>query len=51
MQAKEKAHLEYDKFRKVIDLTPSQVEKDFQSVIKNLEARIKSSEGSENEEE
>ena len=50
-QAKEKAHLEYDKFRKVIDLTPSQVEKDFQSVIKNLEARIKSSEGSENEEE
>lgn len=35
-QAKEKAHLEYDKFRKVIDLKPSQVDKDLERIIKKL---------------
>ena len=35
-QAKEKAHLEYDKFRKVIDLKPAQVDKDLEAVIKKL---------------
>ena len=35
-QAKEKAHLEYDKFRNVIDLRSSQVDKDLEKIIKNL---------------
>ena len=35
-QAKEKAHLEYDKFRRVIDAAPSQVDKDLETVIKKL---------------
>ena len=35
-QAKEKAHLEYDKFRNIIDLQPSQVDKDLDAVLKKL---------------
>lgn len=35
-QAKEKAHLEYDKFRKVVDAAPSPVDKDLEAVIKKL---------------
>lgn len=35
-QAKEKAQIEYDQFRKVIDLKPSQIDKDLEAAIKNL---------------
>lgn len=35
-QAKEKAHLEYDKFRKVIDAQPSQIDKDLEAALKKL---------------
>ena len=35
-QAKERAYLEYDKFRKVIDIAPTQVDKDLQAVLKKL---------------
>ncbi len=35
-QAKEKAHLEYDKFRKVIDLKPSQIDKDLEAAMKKI---------------
>lgn len=35
-QAKEKAHLEYNKFRKVIDRQPSQVDQDHDAVLKKL---------------
>jgi len=35
-QAKEKAHLEYDRFRKVIDVHVSQVDKDLEAVLKKL---------------
>ena len=35
-QAQEKAHLEYDKFRKVIDINVSQVDKDLEAVLKKL---------------
>lgn len=35
-QAKEKAHLEYDKFRKVIDAQPSQIDKDLEEALKKI---------------
>ncbi|MCH2156311.1 MAG: virulence RhuM family protein [Opitutales bacterium] len=35
-QAKEKAHLEYDRFRKVIDVNVSQVDRDLEAVLKKL---------------
>jgi len=35
-QAKEKAHLEYDRYRKVIDVKPTQVDKDLEDAIKRL---------------
>ena len=35
-QAKEKSHLEYDKFRKIIDLKPTQIDKDLEASIKNI---------------
>lgn len=35
-QAKEKAHLEYDEFRKMIDLQPSQIDKDLEAALKKL---------------
>ncbi len=40
-QAKEKAHLEYDKFRKIIDLKPSQVDKDLDAAIKQISSQKK----------
>lgn len=40
-QAKEKAHLEYDKFRKIIDLKPSQVDKDLDAAIKQISSKKK----------
>ncbi|MCF6314377.1 MAG: virulence RhuM family protein [Verrucomicrobiales bacterium] len=35
-QAKEKAHLEYDKFRKVTDTQPSQIDRDLEATLKKL---------------
>ncbi len=35
-QAKQKAELEYDRYRKVIDVKPSQVDKDLEQAIKKL---------------
>lgn len=35
-QAKEKAHLEYDKFRKVIDTQPSRVDEDLKNALKKI---------------
>ena len=35
-QAEEKAHLEYDRFRKVIDLEPTRVDKDLEAAIRKL---------------
>lgn len=35
-QATEKAHLEYDKFRQIIDLQPSQIDKDLEAALKKL---------------
>jgi len=35
-QAKEKAQLEYGKFRKIIDLKPSQIDTDLEATLKNL---------------
>ncbi len=35
-QAKEKAKLEYDRYRRVFDAEPSQVDKDLASAIKRL---------------
>lgn len=35
-QAKEKAELEYDRFHKVIDLQPTQVDRDLEAVIEGL---------------
>ena len=40
-QAKEKAHLEYYKFRKIIDLKPSQVDKDLDAAIKQISSKKK----------
>ena len=36
-QMKQKAKAEYDKFRRVIDATPSQVDKDLADAVKQLE--------------
>jgi len=35
-QAKDKAHLKYDRYRKVIDVKPTQVDKDLEDAIKRL---------------
>ena len=35
-QAKQKAELEYDRYRKIIDLVPTQVDKDLEQAIKTL---------------
>ncbi len=35
-QAKEKAEIEYDRYRKVIDIQPTQVDKDLEAVIGKL---------------
>lgn len=39
-QAKEKAELEYDNYRKVIDVQPAQVDKDLEAVIKKIDPQI-----------
>ncbi len=39
-QAKEKAELEYDHYRKVIDVQPTQVDKDLETVIKKIDPRM-----------
>ena len=43
-QAKEKALIEYDQFRKKIDSSPSQVDRDLEEAIRTLQRTTKSSE-------
>lgn len=38
-QAKQKAELEYNKFRRIIDVSPTQVDKDLAAVVKQLEKK------------
>lgn len=39
-QAKQRAALEYDRYRKVIDVAPSQVDKDLESALKKLPRKL-----------